>query len=242
MYVDIKELENSDYDIIENIKAAFYRLWKLKTVVILMTLVGCLLSFIYISIVGVHTNYVSAATVYSVVYGSSTDGSNGITMMNRYSDLLGTGKVCDRAAAILNNINYTSDSLRRMVSSGSIYMSGANSDSKKYGNKLTIVASSSSPNDVADIANAMAKAFTDEINDMMGTGSLQVVDQAGGFYQSKSLNMKLVVLLFTAAAFILCTGFILVKEFLNPRVYIVSQCERNKNLILGVIPTEGIKK
>ena len=52
MNVDIRELEVADYDLLENIKTAFYRLWKFKLVVALMTLVGFLVSLIYISIVG----------------------------------------------------------------------------------------------------------------------------------------------------------------------------------------------
>ena len=70
MEVEVRELEIADYDLFENIKTALYRLWKFKLVVVLMTLVGLLLSLIYISIVGVKVNYQSTATIYSMVYGS----------------------------------------------------------------------------------------------------------------------------------------------------------------------------
>ena len=42
MKMNIEELETADYDILENIKVAFYRLWKMKIVVLLMTLIGFL--------------------------------------------------------------------------------------------------------------------------------------------------------------------------------------------------------
>ena len=40
MKVDVRELEMADYDILENIKAAFYRLWKFKYIVVLFSLIG----------------------------------------------------------------------------------------------------------------------------------------------------------------------------------------------------------
>ena len=42
MRLDIKELELADYDLLENLKAAFYRLWKLKSAVFILTLMGLL--------------------------------------------------------------------------------------------------------------------------------------------------------------------------------------------------------
>jgi len=111
MNVQIQELEIADYDILENIKTALYRLWKFKLVVALMTLVGLLASVIFISIAGISTNYRSHASIYSMVYGSYKDSTDGVTVMNTYATLLGTTNVCDRAAAILQDPNYSSEML-----------------------------------------------------------------------------------------------------------------------------------
>ena len=48
MKMNIEELETADYDILENIKVAFYRLWKMKIVVLLMTLIGFLAFGVYL--------------------------------------------------------------------------------------------------------------------------------------------------------------------------------------------------
>ena len=48
MKMNIEELETADYDILENIKVAFYRLWKMKIVVLLMTLIGFLAFGVYV--------------------------------------------------------------------------------------------------------------------------------------------------------------------------------------------------
>lgn len=236
MKVDIKELEVADYDILENVKTAFYRLWKLKIVVILFTLLGFCASMIFVGIVGVQTNYRSAATIYSVVYGSYSESNAGVTVMNTYAGLLGTSRVCERAADKLSDYNISSDYLRTMVNSGRMYLSGANRDSKNFGYSLTLVTSSSSPEYVVDITNAMANAFADEINSMLGTSSVQVMDMAQSYSAINSLNVKLYMLLFTAAGFALSAGVIFVKEFLSSKVYSVAQCEQDMDLVLGIIP------
>lgn len=236
MKLDVRELETADYDILENIKTAFYRLWTMKTIVLLFTLIGLCASLVYIGIVGIHTNYYSTASIYSVVYGSYSESASGVTVMNTYSSMLGTTRVCERAADKLSGSGVSASMLRSMVNNGNIYLSGASSDSKKYGYRLRLVVTSSSPDNIADIANAMASAYTDEINDLLGTSTLQVLDEALSYSTASSINIKLYILLFAAAGFVLSAGVIFVKEFFSSRVYSVAQCEPDKDLILGLIP------
>jgi len=236
MEVEVRELEIADYDLFENIKTALYRLWKFKLVVVLMTLVGLLLSLIYISIVGVKVNYQSTATIYSMVYGSYEDSSDGVKVMNTYASLLGSSNVCERAATYLQDTGVTASTLRGMVSGRAIYLSGASTDSKSYGYKLTLVTTSGTPDYVVEISNAMAKAFVDEINDLMGRQTLQVVDTASNAYSYKSINVTLIVALFGAGAFMLSCAAIFMKEFFSAKVYSVAQCEYKKERILGMIP------
>ena len=238
MNMDIQELETADYDILENIKIAFYRLWKQKLIVVLMTLVGVMASFIFIGYVGVQTRYMTTATIYSAVYGSYEDSSQGVAIMNTHASLLGSQRVCERAAASLQGTNISAYTLKNMVAGGRIYLSGANTNSKAYGYKLTLVASANSPEYLTDIANAMAKAFVDEMNDLLGSSSIQVFDEAMSYSMSKSINVPLYIALFAAVGMIASAGIIFVKEFFSAYVYSVAQCEQDKDLILGILPYE----
>lgn len=235
-YLDVKELETADYDILENIKAAFYRLWKLKMVVVLATLVGLLASLIYIAVVGVHTTYYSTASIFSAVYGSYQESTAGVQGMNMYANLLGTTRVCDRAVENLGQSTVSSRELQSMVNSGRVYLRGYSSDSKKYGYELTLVATSANSQNVVEIANAMAQAFADEINDLIGSRSVQVMNEAMAVHTTKSINVKMYILLFSVAAFVLSAGIIFVKEFFSSRVFLIGQCEQNEDKILGLIP------
>ncbi len=236
MNVDIQELEVADYDIIENIKTALYRLWKEKIYVVFMTFLGAMLALIYIGIVGIQVNYQTTATIYSMVYGSYEDSANGVAVMNTYAGLLGSESVCERAAASLQRADVTGASLKSMVSQGRIYLSGASSSSKEYGYKLTLVTVTSSPDTVVEISNAMANAFVDEINELLGTKTLQVMDEASRYSAYKSINVMLYLILFAAIGFVGSCGVIFVKEFFSTKVYSVAQCEPKKELILGMIP------
>lgn len=236
MNIEIQELETADYDLFENIKTALLRLWKFKLVVVLMTLVGLLASLVYMSIVGISVNYRSSATIYSMVYGSYEDSTDGVKVMNTYAALLGSSNVCERAAVSLQQEGITAAELRGMVSRGSIYLSGASTDSKSFGYKLTLVTVSSSPDNVLEISNAMSKAFVDEINDLLGSKTLQVVDGAAGVASYKSISIPLCIALFGAVAFVLTCAVIFIKEFLSVKVYSVAQCESRKEYVLGMIP------
>ena len=236
MNVDIRELEITDYDLLENIKTAFQRLWKFKLVVVLMTLVGFFAASIYIGIVGISVRYYSSATIYSMVYGSYEDSTDGVKVMNTYASLLGSTNVCERAAVSLQEYGISGSDLKSMVSAGQIYLSGASSDSKSYGYKLTLVTMRSTPEYVVDISNAMSKAFADEINDLLGSRTLQVVDSAVGVSYSKSMSVSLCMALFGAIAFVLTCAVIFIMEFLSTKVYSVAQCESQKELVLGMIP------
>ncbi len=236
MNVDIRELEMADYDLLENIKTALQRLWKFKLVVVLMTLVGLLASLVYISIVGINVNYRSSATIFSMVYGSYEDSADGVQVMNTYAPLLGSSNVCERAAVSLQEEGITGAMLKNMVAGGQIYLSGVGKDSKSYGYRLTLVTVSNTPEYVEEISNAMSKAFADEINDLLGSKTLQVVDTADGVSATKSMSAGLCMMLFGAVAFILTCMVIFLKEFFSAKVYSVAQCESQKELVLGMIP------
>lgn len=237
MQADINEMEIADYSILQNLKAAFYRLWKLKLVVFFSTVIGILLSVVYIKYTGESFRYFSSATVYSAVYGSYSETVSGVTLMNTYSSVIGSTRVCERAATEIADPSITASYLKNLVSSGKVFCAGASDSSKSYGYKLDVCTTLESPEYVVIITNAMANAFVSEINELLGEDVIQVFDEATScFANSSGVSSKLVVALCAAAGFLLSAGLIFIKEFCSSRVFVVSQCENNKDLILGILP------
>lgn len=234
--MNVNEIEELDIDLIENIKTAFYRLWKLKSVVIIMTAIGFLSFFVYLGLVGVKTSYNSSATIYSAVYGSYEASNSGATVMNNYASLLSSTRVSERAAASLQQYGISAGTLRSMVNSNRIYLSGVSAGSKASSYKLILVVKSPSPVYAADVANAMAKAFADEINDLIGASTLQVMDEATGYVAVKSMNVPLYFMGFGCFAFVMTCMVIFLIEFFSPKAYSIAQCEKDTDQILGMIP------
>jgi len=233
---DIRSIENQDFDIIENAFVALRELWKKKLLIVLVTIAGFLMSIIYISIVGNSTNYYCSATLFSAVYGSYSDTTTGVAAMNRYTDLIKSSRVCSRAAQDLSSYNITSAELRKMTTDGSIKVIGASTNSTSYGYKLTISVYSESKEKIVAITNAMASAFAAELNDLLGTQTIQVMDEATGYASYDTLNVIMYILLFTGAAFVLVCGLIFVSVFFSPWVRSVAQCEQDYSLVLGILP------
>ena len=233
---DIRSIEDQDFDLIENIFVSLRELWKKKLLIILVTIAGFLMALIYISIKGNSVKYYSSATLFSAVYGSYSDTTAGVAAMNRYTDLIKSSRVCSRAAQNLVSYSLTTADLQRMTADGSIKVSGASSNSASYGYKLTLSVHSESKEKILAITNAMAAAFAAELNELLGSQTIQVMDEATGFASYRTVNIVKVILLFAGAAFVLSCGLIFVVSFFSPWARSVAQCEREEDLILGMLP------
>lgn len=236
MNTDIKEMEITDYNILRNIVSALYRTWKMKWIIVFATAIGGLLAVAFVKYRGDKFSYYSTAAIYSAVYGSYSETASGITLMNTYASVLGTSRVCERAAAEIDDSRITANYLMNLVSSGSVALAGASSESKKYGYRLVIQTVLDYPDNVIAITNAMANAYVSEINDLLGADTLQVFERATTTNKYKASSNYLIVGIFAAIGLFLSTGIIFIKEFFSSKVYIVSQCEGDKSLILGLLP------
>ena len=234
--MEVNNIEAQDSDIIENALVSIREVWKKKLLVLLITIAGFLIALIYVSILGNSIRYYSSATLFSAVYGSYSDTTEGVAVMNRYSDLIGSSRVCSRAAQTLANHNISTEELQKMVSGGLIRVSGANTSSSSYGYKLTISVYSDSVELVLPITNAMASAFAAELNDLIGSSTIQVMDEATKYAAFHTVNVPLYLLVFAGAAFVVSCGVIFCLAFFSPWVRSVAQCEQDNDLILGLLP------
>ncbi len=236
MNTDIREMEITDYSILSNVISAIYRTWKMKWIIVFATIIGALLAVAYVKIRGNQLYYSSTATIYSAVYGSYSETASGITLMNTYASVLGTSRVCERAAAEIDDSRITANYLMSLVRSGAVSLIGASRESRSYGYRLTMQTLLTEPDNVIEITNAMADAYVSEINDLMGVKSLQVFERATTTERFKTSSNYLIVALFAGVGLFISGGIIFIKELFSSKVYIVSQCESDKNQILGLLP------
>lgn len=234
--MDIKGIEARDTDIIENTVVALREIWKKRAFVILITIAGFLAALIYISVRGNATRYYSTATLFSAVYGSYSDTTEGVAVMNRYTDLMRSSRVCNRAAQSLSGYHITAEDLQFMLANDYIKVSGANNNSSSYGYRLTVSVYADSAEIVIPIANAMASAFATELNELIGSNAIQVMDEATKYGTYNTMKIPLYLALFTGAAFAGTCGVIFCLAFFSPWVRSVEQCEQDEDLVLGLLP------
>lgn len=232
----IKNIEEADYDIIESVIVSLRELWRKRLFIILVTIAGFLLSIIVISIKGNSVKYYSSATLFSMVYGSTADASQGVAAMNKYAELIKSSRVCGRAAQALTDYNFTTSDLQGMVEDGSITITGASTKSASYGIKLVLSVYSDSVETVLPLTNVMANSFAAEINELLGVDMIQVMDEATKYAQFNTINTTKYMLVFSGGAFVVSCGIIFLLAFFSPCARSVAQCEQNTDLILGILP------
>ena len=186
---EIRNIESSDMDIIENAIVALRELCNKKLFIMLVTLAGLLCSLIFVTVKGNSTRHYSSATLFSAVYGASADSNEGVAVMNRYADMIGSSRVCSRAAQALASYDITTEELQNMVKKGDITVVGASTNSMSYGSRLTLSVLSDSSEEILPITNAMASAFAAELNDLMGSSAIQVIDMWNNICYSILLTM-----------------------------------------------------
>ena len=240
--MDSREIEAQDRDIIESAVVAFKSIKKRKSLIILVTIAGFLLSIIAANLLSSTTHYYSSATLFSAAYGSDTDTRAAVAAMNKYTSLIGSLRVCNRAAQELNGYDVTSLDLQDMVKSGEIVVSGASSNSLQYGYQITIAVYADSPNLAVPIANAMSTAFAAELNELVGSSAIQVMDEAVDWEAYNRISPIMLIIMVTGAMFVMSCILVFCSSFFSGWVQSVNQCEQNEDLILGLLPLANDKK
>lgn len=219
----------------EDFKLSFLRLWQEKGTIILVTLlVGCI--GIFLTIRGsVQNEYGAKSTVYSALYNSYQDSVDGTTAMTNYSSIVSSTKVCERAASLLGDTNVDAKAIQRMITAS--YDEGSVI--------LSIQAYSTDPEMAVKVANAVAQAFVIEMRGIVGSGSIQVLDQATASFISKSGSNKImqIRLLFFIAGFGGICAWYFLSTLFSDTIRCVSQCTFDDDRTMMLIPySENIKK
>ena len=213
----------------EDVKLAFLAIFKRYKLVAAVTLLGALIGLLVVTVMPVQSVYSTTASVYSATYGSYEEAVDGVSAMVNYSDVVTSTKVCERAAAAIGDTQLTAVDIQRMISS---YM-----NDNSY--ILYISANSVDPDRAKIVANAVASAFVEEINNITGLNAVQVLDEANdsNLYRYDSTSRKKVLAVIVGISFALICAYIALLELFSGKVKSVEQCmEEDPDEIIGIIP------
>lgn len=174
--------------------------------------------------------YSAEATVYSVSYEGKYEAAiESANVMKTYLDVINSNKVADRAAVILDDANITGTVIRNMVTI----------KSSETSTVIGIIATSTDEVLVQNVANAVAEAFVNEIQNITGESNVQILDKAdiGSIYSSGKAAQTTKRILGGIIGFIIIFAVVCGKEIFSNEIHYVRECDLDGDInILGIIP------
>ena len=178
--------------------------------------------------------YRAYSNVYSVSFGSYTDSVEGVYVLQTYSDIINSRKVANRAAMIIGDDSLDGEKIKSMIT-----YSYSEQSPVYY-----IYATSTDPQLSMTIANAVAKAFVIEMNNIMGEDNAQILDEAYDYEQVFNGRKDQIknILIITLLGILLCLFIIVMISFFSNKVECVNDVTLNGEIeILGVIPNFDVE-
>ncbi|MHB8131389.1 MAG: YveK family protein [Mobilitalea sp.] len=177
--------------------------------------------------------YTAETTVYSII-------ANDYSSLSKYSDIITSSKVSEMAANSLNISNMNASKIKEMISIND------------YSTTLVlgISATSTDKNLAIMVANAVADAFIEEVNNIISDNSLRMLDEATTAelsYDKKIVQLKLRIFAALAGIILMCV-WIAIREIFTRKIYNLSDMKIDGEIdIIGIVPAfdkkmEGDKK
>ncbi|MBQ8326686.1 MAG: hypothetical protein IJX86_06400 [Lachnospiraceae bacterium] len=177
-------------------------------------------------------SYTAETTVYSVTYGALDEVLTGVSVMHQYEHLITSKVIANKAATLLETKDLSGDVIKNMVSYEFSNMSSSS-------NLVKIHASSLDPNTAIRVADAVAQAFVEHTNNIIGGNSIQIMDEAeiSRVYNSVTTDRMKTRLLFAAVGFVLPCIYLVLSSIFSTKVMTVSDAKtEDKIKVIGVIP------
>lgn len=191
-------------------------LWLVIIIGILGFIIGCVLT-LYPN----PDQYTATTTIYSYSLNDSE--------MKAVSQLIKTSRICQKAAEVINDDYINAEKIKRMI------------DVRYQTNSLiiSISAYSESSEEAVIVANSIANAFINDINNIKGNNTINILDKAGSSYVYSYGTVRQWLLRGTLSIlFVIITMVILAVRSLVAKDIIVTDdfsCG-GKLQILGIIP------
>lgn len=176
-------------------------------------------------------SYRAETTVYSVTYGSLDEVYTGISAMHQYAQAITSTKIANKAATLLETKDLSGSIIKNMVS----YQF---SDNNASSNLVKIQANSMDPNTAIRVADAVAEAFVEYTNNIIGSNNVQILDTAEitSVHNSVTTDHTKIRVLMLAIGFVLPCIYIVLRTILSTKVMSVNDVSDEDIKLIGVIP------
>ena len=208
--------------------------WNKKVSIILITIIFMLIGIIY-SVGFVTPKYTSSTTLLLATSESSNSKTNTITtsditlnskLVSTYSELVKSKNVTRQVISNLG-IDKTEDELRDSITVSSV----------KDTELIKISVTDKNATNAYNIANEIAKVFTQKVSEIYNINNVQVLDQAEVSSVPSNINHTKDVIMFTFVGLFVAIVFVLVANMLDTTIKSSEEVEKLCNVpVIASIP------
>ena len=219
-----------------DLKELFMIFWNKKIQIILLVILFAIIGAIY-TIGFITPMYTSSTTLVLATSGSENkqDTTNSITttdvtlnskLVSTYSELVKSKKVLRKVISNLN-IDVEEEELRKNITVSSV----------KDTELIEITVANKNPKYSAQIANEIAKVFSEEVNEIYNINNIHVVDEAEIAENPSNINISKNVILFAFVGVVISIAYVLVANMLDTTVKSAEEIEKNYGIpVIAAIP------
>ena len=216
-------------------------LWSKELLILVITFLFAVIG-ISLTLEEREDKYKATTTLYSVASGSYSESKTGISAMNDYVDVATSHKVCQRAAYMLGRPDIDASTVMKSITVVESESSSGSSAATRLANDSAIIIITAVTNDAdlsMQMADAVAEAFVMEMENIIGTASVQILDEAYDYEVASYGNAERwkIRVLATAFGFIISCCMIVFFEIFDGYIRTIREGSiRGELPIIGVIP------
>ena len=219
-----------------DLKELFMIFWNKKIQIILLVILFAIIGAIY-TIGFITPMYTSSTTLVLATSGSENtqDATNSITttdvtlnskLVSTYSELVKGKKVLRKVISNLN-IDVEEEELRKNITVSSV----------KDTELIEITVANKNPKYSAQIANEIAKVFSEEVNEIYNINNIHVVDEAEIAENPSNINISKNVIIFAFVGIVISIAYVLVANMLDTTVKSAEEIEKDYGIpVIAAIP------
>ncbi len=218
-----------------DLKELFRIFWNKRAEILLIILIFMVIGIIY-TIAFVKPMYSSSTTLVLASAGNANSSNeNSITatditlnskLVSTYSELVKSKNIVRQVIANLG-INVDEGTLRSNVSVKSV----------KDTELIEIIVKSENPSHAAQIANEIAKVFTEKVKEIYNINNIQVVDEAERATAPSNINHSKDIVIFAFIGAIVAAAYVLIANMLDTTIKTAEDVEKGFQIpVIATIP------
>ena len=182
--------------------------------------------------------YQAISSVYAMSGDSYSSAQVGVSAMNDYADIATSMKVCERAALLMGNARVTGDDIMKSttVSTGK---KSSSSTTVQDSTIMKITCEYTDPVVAMEMSQAVAEAFTIEMENILGTDAVKLLDKPYAYKVSFDATQHQWMIRIAAflVGLLIGAAVVVIGEIFDSRTRTIRECTMREDLpIIGVIP------